>query len=219
MVEKNGEDNQKSKSWVKEIAISAILIVIALALLTPCQFKAIERAAMAEAISNARQVKLALDAFAMDFDGQFPSESLHQKLGTRGSSSNALFRQLFVAESTEAEVIFWVKNSSVANEDAPDDQKPILRNGEVHWAYLHGLKNDGPEEAPIIVDPWKPQTHHFDPKLWENKAIVVRVDGSAKPIRLQPSSSLLLDQENKNLLSAESSVWNDAAPDLRQPEL
>ena len=42
------------------------------ALATPAIFKALERANMAENISNVRQIKLAADMYAMDHDGQYP---------------------------------------------------------------------------------------------------------------------------------------------------
>lgn len=51
------------------------LVVVGLAALaTPQINKALERATLAENMGSARQVKLALDGYASDFDGKYPSE-------------------------------------------------------------------------------------------------------------------------------------------------
>ena len=64
---------RKGFTLVELLVVIAIIVALA-ALATPQIFKALKRAALAEAISNSKQVKLALDSFATDFDGQYPSE-------------------------------------------------------------------------------------------------------------------------------------------------
>lgn len=175
---------------------------------------------MAEAVNNARQVKLALDAFASDHNGLYPNEQFHEKYGTSGSSSNALLRQLFAAEVTHSEAIFWVKDSSVANKEPPRGRVPStpLAPGANHWAYAHGLSSDSTAETPVLVDPWKTGTRQFHQKSWKNKAIVVQVDGTAKAMKLRLSDHTVLDAEHKDLFDRGSAIWRDKPPDIRQPE-
>ena len=63
-----------------------------------------------------------MDGFASDHNGRYPHEHLHDQLGTSGSSSNALFRQLCLAGETGGETIFRVRDSSVTSRRPPDDK-------------------------------------------------------------------------------------------------
>lgn len=185
-------------------------------------FKKIERSSLAEALNNVRQVKFALDGFAADHNGRFPDEDFHETYGTSGSSSNALFRQLFVAGETESEVIFWVKDSPVASANSPDNNfaslAETLQAGENHWAYAHGLNYNSTPETPLILDPYKPGTDGFDPDLWSRKAIVLCVDGSAKTHHMRVSDDKVNNENDVDLFSPKAAVWYGSPPDLRQPE-
>ena len=173
-----------------------------------------------EAVNNARQVKLALDAFAADHNGLYPNEKLHEKYGTSGSSSNALLRQLFAAEVTESEKIFWVVDSSVAGKKPPKGRVPStpLALGVNHWAYAHGLSQNSEGSAPVIFDPWETGTRRFHHKTWDKKAIVAQVDGSVRAMKLRLSDRTVLDSKDQDLFGASSDVWQDNPPDIRQPE-
>ncbi|MFP6879704.1 MAG: prepilin-type N-terminal cleavage/methylation domain-containing protein, partial [Roseibacillus sp.] len=138
---------RKGFTLVELLVVIAIIVALA-ALATPQIFKALKRAALAEALNNARQVKFALDGFATDFDGQFPNDDTGEQVvegGTGQASSNDYFRQLFMSGETQSETIFWVKNSPVASKSSPDDkvaeggkpqQQLILQAGDCHWAYM-----------------------------------------------------------------------------------
>ena len=154
---------RKGFTLVELLVVIAIIVALA-ALATPQIFKALKRAALAEAVSNARQVKLALDAFATDYDGQFPNDDTAEAVvegGTGSTYSNDYFKQLFLAGSTDSETIFWVKNSGVASKSAPDDkvkengrmqQELILEPGDVHWAYITDQTNLSTGSRPLILD-------------------------------------------------------------------
>lgn len=178
---------------------------------------------MAEALNNVRQVKFALDGFASDHNGRFPDDAFHDQFGTSGASSNALFRQLFVAEETASEMIFWVKTSPVASSAPPDNDAErgldhILQRGENHWAYAHGLTAHSRPETPLVFDPHHPDTGGFDPDPWDLMAVILRVDGSARAMRMRISDNRVLDEAGNDLFSPEAPHWNGSLPDLRQPE-
>ena len=91
-----------SKQRPRILIIGVLLLVIALVALVawPLVRQALQRAAMAEALSNLRPIKFALDSFATDFDGQYPSDETSERVSdlALGSTwSNDYFRQLFLA--------------------------------------------------------------------------------------------------------------------------
>ena len=139
--------SRKGFTLVELLVVIAIIVSLA-ALATPQIFKALKRAALAEARNNVRQVKFELDGFATDLDGQFPNDDTGPQVvegGTGQGSSNDYFRQLFLAGTTDSEFIFWVKKSPIAKKSPPDDKisqtgRPeaalILQAGDCHWAYM-----------------------------------------------------------------------------------
>jgi hypothetical protein len=190
-------------------------------------FHATRRASVAEALNNIRQVKFAMDGFASDHNGRYPHEHLHDQLGTSGSSSNALFRQLFLAGETGSETIFWVRDSSVTSRRPPDDKIEhrgtpdpdlILQPGDNHWAYAHGLGTNSHPHAPLLIDAAKLGTSHFDPKLWDHKALVLRVDSSARALRLRVSNHKIRAKNGDDLFDPQVAHWGGTPPDIRQPE-
>jgi hypothetical protein len=164
--------------------------------------KALKRAALAETLNNIRSLKFALDGFANDFDGQYPSDATSLKVISGGAGdgwSNDYFRQLFLSGETQSERIFWVKGSPMTSASPPDDEvardgKPllglILEKGDCHWAYVLGLSRNSPAELPLLLDPFASGTSQFDPALWDKKAIVMHVDGSAAAHRLNAENGV-----------------------------
>ena len=212
--------------------LSIVATIIALAALaTPQIFKANKRAALADGVNKAKQVKLALDSFAADFDGMYPSddtaEYIVEALGT--TYSNDYFRQLFFAGSTQTETIFWVKNSAVAASTAPDNEireggriqaDMVLEQGDAHWAYITDQTDLDAPNRPLILDGYKKNTSEWDPDTWDNKVIVLRIDGSVRPMRMRASDGKVLDGSKKDILSAQADAWDGESPVdfLKQPQ-
>jgi hypothetical protein len=175
---------------------------------------------LARAVNNIKQVKLALDVFAIDFDGKYPDRITAVELGMKPSDfefSNDYFRQLLIAGETQSERIFWSKGSPVARKRAPDDKvlgadgRPsedlILEPGDVHWAYMTGQTDTSDQARPLLMDPFLPGTTQWDDKLWNRKVIVLRIDGSAKALPMRISDGKILDPSNHDYLSSDSAIW------------
>ena len=163
-------NNQRNTKLRKGFTLVELLVVIAIivalaALATPQIFKALKRAAMAEAINNVKQVKLALDSFAMDFDGQYPNSDTYGRLGggtgVEISDSNTAYRQLFLSGDTQSEKIFWVKGSTIAPRVPDDkitgssgdvDEQQVLQEGDCHWAYVSEQSNVSNPSRPLVLD-------------------------------------------------------------------
>ena len=225
-----GSSHQKGFTLTELLVVMTILVVLA-GIAPASIFKALKRAAIAEAINNAKQVKLALDVFALDFDGQFPNEDTGERLakgGTGTTYSNDFFRQMFLEGHIESEKIFWAKNSAVANKGEPDDKvkeggrvqaDEVLQKGDVHWAYITDQTNLDTGSRPLILDGYKRGTSEWDPNMWDQKVIVLRIDGACKLMRIRPSDGKVVDGSRKDILSAEADAWDGDSPSdfLKQP--
>jgi hypothetical protein len=201
--------------------VGAILVVlIALVLIGWGMIRrALQRAAMAEAMNNIRSIKFALDGFATDFDGRYPdveTSLLVKEAGIGTRFSNDYFRQLFLSGETGSESLFWVKGSRITSKRGPDDRVSaggkrgaslILQPGDCHWAYMTDQTNKSNPARALLLDPFLPGTTEFDPDLWDRKVIVVRVDGSAKSLRMRVSDNKALDESNHDILSPDADGW------------
>ena len=136
-------------------------------------------------------VHLSLHEYAIDHDGAFP-------MPVSTGDSNSAFRKLFDRKFQD-ERIFFVAGSAW-HDSLPDGQlRPDndvgqppnyiqgLERGENHWAYISGLTNDSKGNLPIVADGFSDvpgvysDDHDKRGGVWKGKkAIVVRLDGSAK---------------------------------------
>ena len=225
-----GPGYQKGFTLTELLAVMTILVVLA-GIAPASIFKSLKRASLAQAINNAKQVKLSLDAFAIDFDGQYPNDDTADYViegGTGETYSNDYFRQMFLAGVTESEKIFWVKNSAVASKFAPDDKvkeggrvqaDEVLQKGDVHWAYITDQTNLDTGSRPLILDGYKRGTGEWDPNTWDQKVIVLAIDGSCRTMGMRASDGKVLDGSRKDILSSQADAWDGEDPTkrLKQP--
>ena len=181
------------------ITIIAILAGIALPVFSSVQIKG----AQTKALSNAKQIALALRLYASDNNGIYPSYQLSN--GVPGSAvvndSNTAFAQLFPTY-VQTEDIFWLTKSAwcSAYPNGPDDQidnppldTPVktLEAGENEWAYVIGLNDSSNPAVPLIADGFvtggDKGGHNYTVDqtvkggVWKGaNAVVVRADSSGK---------------------------------------
>ena len=214
---------RKGFTLVELLVVIAIIVALA-AMATPAIFKALKRAAMAENVSNARQVKMFMEIFASDNDGVYPSEDSADFYEIAASTtSNDLFKQLFASGSTNSEKIFWVKGSKLCDPKIADDvfslngvfnESRCLEPGENGWAMVEDQTNTDNPARPLIFDSPPTGTGRiFDGELWDMKVVVVSIDGSARTRNLNPNFELL-DGDNKELLTTASEIWGNSVTEI-----
>ena len=167
-----------------ELLVVISIIAILVSISTPALTRALKRAKMTKVLNNARQIKLALDQFAIDNDGQYPNENTAEFYGIDSpTDAESSFQQLIEAGLLDDESIFYVKENPNCN-SAPPDGDGIIEKGENGFGYVSGLSNTSDAKLPIIFDATgkgEDQTVRFAMNTWNRKAIIVRIDGSVKP--------------------------------------
>jgi prepilin-type N-terminal cleavage/methylation domain-containing protein len=156
-----------------------ISIIAILATLAPTAVNGVLTTAnRMKAVSNVRQIGLALKQYASDNDGIFPDK---KRDGTsEATDANDAFGTL-VPEYVADKRLFFVKapDGKITNADNP------LQGGENEWAYLLGLTETSPGRWPLVVSGPNTGTKYSADRtveggVWEGKvAIVLRADGSA----------------------------------------
>ncbi len=175
------------------IFVLAVLAGIALPVFTSVSVKGTQT----KALSNAKQIALALRLYASDNEGVYPTYTLKggQPTKTVVTDSNTAFAQLFPTYIQE-ERIFWMPKSAFCSPKPPDEvtdnpprdtpvghpQEGRKRNG----AYVVGLNDSSNPVVPLIADGFadpKAHTYTTDPTrpggVWKGlTAIVIYADSS-----------------------------------------
>ena len=185
-----------------------------------------ERHRYAQAVSNARQIGLALMEFDIEY-GSYPNKTTvplvaksHPAHGydLSGSSSNALFRQLFAVGFTQSEQMFYANIPDTIRPDGDITPGEALKKGEVGFSYISGLSSKDDPRTPIALTPLIPGTTKFDLEPFDGKAVVLRIDNSVRFYDIEKDGQIY-DHTGINLLSAKHPIWKGKAPDIRYPEL
>jgi len=175
-------------SLIELLVVMAIISLLA-AVATPA-FQGVQEAAKQNAaMQNARQIGLGMKMYAMDTNGAFPTGT--NRFGEAIATSNDAFRDMLDYVDND-ERIFMVAGSAYGPSADSQVSTPaeMVEPGENHFAYIDGLTTSSSSAWPLIVDGTDGSGTYGDQigtpgGLWRGKkAIVIRVDGSAKTVRL-----------------------------------
>lgn len=179
-----------------------------------------------EATSNARQIGLALFEFETEY-GEFPSPAtrplVEKDFGTSidlsGTSSNALFRQLFAVGYTQSEQMFYAKAHGATKPDGDITPGHLLEKGEVGFGYITmpGISTESDPILPIAFAPIIPGTRKFDPKAFKGKAAIPLTDNSVRSLDIDENGHAIY--QNKDVLAPTHLIWKGRTPTIHYPEL
>jgi len=202
------------------IVIPAVLILFA-----PLILRSKKKSTQTEATSNIKQLHLALLDFDADY-GRFPDAATiadvqsraHTTLALGTATSNDYFRQLIAAETVKNETIFWAKTPATPRKPNNILGTDTLKKGECSFAYVAGLTAASDSATPIVMTPMIPGTFSFDPGAFGDKAVVLRIDGSARAETIRTGDHKVAIPGGKTLFDPTLPHWHGKAPDLKWPE-
>lgn len=199
-----------------------------------------KKGARAEAISNIKQVGMAMFSFDQDYNG-YPSRASGTEVDTNNPESNItlayvtsndFFRQLIKAGFIDGEKSFYAKSSYTRKADGVITNDSALAPGECGFSYVMGrdpdpLSSSGNSGQALLLavaykDPGGAvdQTGKCELDVYDKKAVVFRIDNSATAESIRPSDKLVLVGGGKTLLQGndKDSVWGDTlTPTLKVP--
>jgi len=193
-----------------------------------------KKADQTEAVSNARQIGLALFEFETSY-GSYPdnstgttvTENTGSVLTFGGNTANDYFRQLIAAEISQSEAMFYAKTAfSRKPDNVFNTAQNALEAGEVGFGYIMNanlaFSTAGNPARPIVVAPlaFPFQTGQFDIDLYDAKAVVLRIDNSVQSIPILRQSKLAQLGGGKNLLQVgDDTVWGTGVtPTIVNPQ-
>lgn len=193
-----------------ELLIAILIVAVLVALLGPWFRPNVAiKGPKTKALSNAKQVALALRIYAADHNGVYPSWTLSG--GTPSSTSvvdsNTAFAQLFPTY-VQSESIFWQTYSARCNPTPPDEKTDVtpldtpvetLKQGENEWAYVLGLNDTSNPAVPLLANGFAdPVRHTYTTDqvapggVWKGvDAVVIFADNSGRVMKVDPKTMMV----------------------------
>ncbi|MES2980992.1 MAG: prepilin-type N-terminal cleavage/methylation domain-containing protein [Verrucomicrobiota bacterium] len=215
-----------------ELLVVIVIIASLAALSAPMIIGKVKEAHKAEAISNAKQIGLAMFDFENDY-GSYPDGTTLADVaeafpdadveGEAGEDSNGYFKQLLQAGIIQSEEVFYAKAQGTKNPDGDISGSEALAAREVGFGYIlngdTGLSTAGNSSRVIVVTPLAEDGTNFDADPFGGSAVTLRIDQSATTPKIRPpkgSSTGPAIIGGKSLLEAE--FWGDATPTIKAPK-
>lgn len=204
-----------------------VVIVFAFSGLTcPKVIRSERNVPLTNALHNLRQVGLALYEFESEY-GSYPNEATVALVTEKnpdhgydlsGTSSNALFRQLVAAKMLQSEGMFYAKVPGINKPDDNFTPSNALAPGEVAFGYIAGLSTQENPARPLAFCPIIPGTDRFDPKPFDGRTAILRIDNSVVSLKINEDGQAIT-ASGQPLLSPDNPIWNGHVPDIRYPDL
>ncbi len=173
-----------------ELLVVIAIIATLAALSTPAITSALQRAALTTSVNNARQISLALNNYAIDFDGEYVNETNGAtimggaaSLTDAASAFNILTNSGSLTSADES--LFYtkeLKNDFTGHIEGDGDG--TLTDDECGYSYVANLANTSAGPTPLVTTKLVNATGTFATAVWGHKAVIARVNNSVKAERL-----------------------------------
>ena len=214
---KSNVKNRRGFTLVELLVVITIIAALA-ALVSPQVLRGLKKADLNTAISNSRQIGLAMFAFETEY-GSFPDSETQTDVEEDFSSSaitantnnsNGYFRQLFIAEMTDSEDIFFAKTALSKKPDGVFNGDNCLEARENAFGYImnqnDGLTTGGSASRVLVISPLT-STGTFDPDAFSRKASALRIDQSVQVLNINNTNEALLGGGKKLLETGTDTIW------------
>lgn len=91
-----------------------------------------------------------------------------------------------------------------------------MKKGEGGFAYVVGMSEADGIDAPLVIAPVIPGKKLFDPKAFNKKIVILRIDGSAKSLTLRADGKIALG--GGKVLDPANPMWNGKPITIAWPE-
>lgn len=206
-----------------EWIIVLLLIVILYGLTKPAVIRSGPKANQTEAVSNLRQVGLALSEFEHDY-GRMPDATTAEviqkatetelRLGT--TTSNDFFRQLLASGVATSESIFYAETAESHKADNNFEGPKALEKGECGMSYFVSVPENSDPARPLAATPMIPRTDRFDSKIFDRRACILKADLSVTSHTINKNGHAV--SKGQNLLDPDYAAWGGHAPTIAWPE-
>ena len=176
---------------------------------------------LAMAINNSKQLFYLMVEFDGDY-GDFPSDQTADEnkdlSGYKGKNSNDYLAQFIAAGYTRSEEIFYARGGSKAKKKPDNDtttKAKRLEAGECGFTYIKGLSVSNNSMLPLLVAPMTGKGVKFDPKPYNGKAIVLRIDGSVKTYNIDAKGDVILPNGKKLFEDGKDTPWGEKGFDAK----
>jgi hypothetical protein len=218
------QEPESCSSRVPKLALVVALVVgtMCVAVSWPVIINQRKAADRTFAISSLKQMNLAFIDFESDY-GRFPDATTIKDvraaakttLALGDHTSNELFGQL-IAAGNKSERIFWAPTPGKRRKPNDILGANALAKGECIYSYIAGLSSKDDPGTLLAMAPMIPGTTRFDPVPYDNRAVVLRIDGSAKSEPLDKEGHI--NFHGKDPLDPRMPYWHGNAPHLKWPE-
>ena len=224
------EDSDKPRTgWrlTGEIAAVTMIILTLIGIGKPAIIVSKKKSDRAEAVSNAKQLGLALYTFREDY-GTYPSvESAIEVRNNTGTTaklgnanSNDFFRQLLASGTIDQEKPFFARTPHCRKPDNVMSGDKLLEKGEVGFAYLisHSGGKDG--VCPIALTPLLKGKLLFDFQCakgyFNGSAMILSTDGSVAIHPVDRNGRVMI--HGKDFFDPSQPYWHGIPPKVAWPE-
>jgi len=230
--------NNMRLSGFTSLEVLAVFLIAGLlaGLATPQILRARKNAERAEAITNAKQLGLALFCFEEQY-GTFPSQEIYKankekfKNSNGGDTANDLLGMLLSGEFIDSEEPFYAKGGA-RTDKKPDnvfnDPKKLLEPGECGFGYVmfKGGKamssTSVDSSAPVLITPLEPGSGGADPKfnkkIYNGFIVYLRLDLAVKLVKLDATGKVPAPNNHTLFETGPGTIWEKNAPDVKAPK-
>ncbi|MCP5538190.1 MAG: hypothetical protein H7A51_18405 [Akkermansiaceae bacterium] len=209
-MEKVNSEQKRGNPWLMGGLVGVVLVVLVVIAL-PVVMKTKGPHHGSSELSNAKQIYYLLIEFDQDY-GSFPSDETaevhkddpdgdvsYNDHSFKGEFSNDYLGQLIAGGYTKSEELFYARGGATVNKRPDYDVSSwskVLEAGECGFSYV---KNQSATTAggPILLANMNRNGLSFDPECYNGKGIVLRADGLARFVKVDPKTGIATYDDGK----------------------